>query len=114
MMGRNVCFLAAAVFSFSFHTRVLSPFLPVRSPFFSFFISLFYAQASHTSLPHLHRNHTCSSLKYHWPPFSRALCVFPCVFPLSFFFFFSSQAAVTTTMSLSQWQPQCDGHNHDH
>ncbi|KAI9450066.1 hypothetical protein F5148DRAFT_612052 [Russula earlei] len=41
----------------------------------------------------------------------RCVC-FP-VFFLSVFSFFSSQAAVTTTMSLSQWQPQRDGHNHD-
>ncbi|KAI9507886.1 hypothetical protein F5148DRAFT_1201204 [Russula earlei] len=45
----------------------------------------------------------------------RATCVSLCFSPsfLSFLLSFSSQAAVATTMSLSQWQPQRDGHDHD-
>ncbi|KAI9431639.1 hypothetical protein F5148DRAFT_1271096 [Russula earlei] len=41
--------------------------------------------------------------------------VFPFVSPLRFLFLllFSSQAVVATIMLLSQWQSQCNGHDHD-
>ncbi|KAI9455747.1 hypothetical protein F5148DRAFT_1225543 [Russula earlei] len=91
MMGRNVCFLAAA--------SSVSCVLP-----FSLFLSSFLC----TSKPHIPAS-PASESRVQFPQVSLASFLPGAVF----FFFFPSHAAVTTTMSLSQWQPQRDGHNHD-
>ncbi|KAI9458716.1 hypothetical protein F5148DRAFT_1220213, partial [Russula earlei] len=112
MMGRDACFLAAA----SSVSVFMHAFFPLSfqcgSPFFSFFV--IFSMHNKPHIPASPASESCVQFpQVSLASFLPGACVCFSVFFLSVFSSFSSQAVVTTTMSLSQWQPQCDGHNHD-